>query len=183
MVAVLETVFKVYLNEVFLDPFIILNCIIHGRLLPITQDVSMRHIWELGGGVVAPDDHVPHSICSHTNTSGNLHTRKEQISPIGARYIVPLAFTYLRLCSVLVKACETGEVLLGNGRGKVGANHGVGVGWVTHHHHLCVGRRGRKGEERKGERGKRGEEMDGERGEGEKEGRRGMERGGKVKKR
>jgi len=75
-------------------------------------------------------------------------------------------FTYLRLCSVLVKACETGEVLLGNGRGKVGANHGVGVGWVTHHHHLCVGRRGRKGEEREGERGRRGEER--------------MERGGKV---
>lgn len=62
-------------------------------------------------------------------------------------------FTYLRLCSVLVKARETGEVLLGNGRGKMGANHGIGVGWVAHHHHLCVGRRGRKGEERGREKG------------------------------
>lgn len=74
-------------------------------------------------------------------------------------------FTYLRLCSVLVKACETGEVLLGNGRGKVGANHGVGVGWVAHHHHLCVGRRGREGEERE----ERREERDGERVEGGEE--------------
>ena len=82
--------FKVYLNEVFLDPFIILNCIIHGCLLPVTQDVSMRHIWELGGGVVAPDDHVPHSICSYTNTSRNLQMGKEQTSPIGARCIAPL---------------------------------------------------------------------------------------------
>ena len=42
----------------------------------------------------------------------------------------------LRLGSVLVKTSEAGEVLLGDGGGQPLADHGVGVGRVTHHNHL-----------------------------------------------
>ena len=35
--------------------------------------------------------------------------------------------------SVMVQSSEGSEVLVGDGGSKVGADHGIGVGWVTHH--------------------------------------------------
>ena len=73
----------------------------------------------------------------------------------------------------MVEASESCKVLLGNGGGKVGADHGIGVGWVTHHHYLWPGglvvqfegeREG--GREEEGERGRREMERQRERGEG-----------------
>ena len=61
-----------HLDEVSLDPRIILDGIIHRCLRSVLQDAGVGHIWELGGGVVAPDNHVSHSVCSHAHTSSNL---------------------------------------------------------------------------------------------------------------
>ena len=65
-------VIPTHLDEVSLDPSIILDGIIDRCLRSILLDIGMGHIRELGGGVVAPDNHVSHSICSHTHASSNL---------------------------------------------------------------------------------------------------------------
>ena len=46
--------------------------------------------------------------------------------------------TQLRECAVVVESSQRGEVLLGNRRGLVRCDKGIGVGGVTHHQHLHV---------------------------------------------
>lgn len=36
----------------------------------------------------------------------------------------------------MIKASEGSEVLLGDGGSKMGADHGIGVGWIADHHNL-----------------------------------------------
>lgn len=65
-------VIPTHLDEVSLDPSIILHGIIDRCLRSILLDIGMGHIRKLGGGVVAPDNHVFHSVCSHAHASSNL---------------------------------------------------------------------------------------------------------------
>lgn len=51
-------------------------------------------------------------------------------------YLWPRFWTYLSLCSVLVQPGERSEVLGRYGGGVLFTDVGVGVCWVTYHHHL-----------------------------------------------
>lgn len=55
-----------------------------------------------------------------------------------ARSVLFIESLYVYLCfgSVVIEASEGSEVLLGDGRGKMGADHGIGVGWIADHHNL-----------------------------------------------
>lgn len=61
-----------YCNELSLQESVILNSVIDRDFLPIDGGDSMTNIWELGGRVVAPDDHVLDIIHRDPKTAGDL---------------------------------------------------------------------------------------------------------------
>ena len=63
-----------YLNELSLQPIVILDCFIDWHLAVLLH-IGMGHIRELGGGVVTPDDRVLNLVSRHTHTCGDLFKR------------------------------------------------------------------------------------------------------------
>ena len=62
------------LNEVSLDPCVVVDGLLHRLLLAIDCHHGVCHIRELGGWVVAPDDDVLHSTARYTQSSCYLNT-------------------------------------------------------------------------------------------------------------
>ena len=72
-------------------------------------DGGVEGVWELGGGVVSPDDALLHFVDAHSALGGQLSAGP-----------------------VLVQPGHGGEVLLGDGGSVVLHDDGVGVGGITH---------------------------------------------------
>lgn len=67
-----------YLDEISLQPGIIVYGFVDRRLLPSRLgDSGVGYVGELCGGVVSPNDDVVHRIRLHTNTSSNLEGKKK----------------------------------------------------------------------------------------------------------
>ena len=62
-----------YLDEVSLEPGVVVDGLVHALLLPVLRnDSGMSHIRKLGGRVVAPDDHVLYLVRPDAASAGNL---------------------------------------------------------------------------------------------------------------
>lgn len=61
-------------DELSLKPGFVLDGVEAGELTPRHVNHTVMHIWVLGGGVVAPDDHVLHM--GRRNTATHCHLQK-----------------------------------------------------------------------------------------------------------
>lgn len=72
-----------YLDEISLQPGIIIYGFVDRCLLPSgLGDGGVGNVWELGRGVVSPDDDIVHRIWLHACTSSNL---EEDIGEVRGR--------------------------------------------------------------------------------------------------
>ena len=75
-----------YLDEVSFQPCIVVDCLVH-RLLSSILHVGLRDVRELGGGVVAPNDHIPHFVRRHTNSCCDLINRTQMLRTSSDKYV------------------------------------------------------------------------------------------------
>ncbi len=66
---------KTHGDEFILQPVFVLDRLRDLHVVPADGDRGVGDVWELGVGVVAPDDDVVHVLCRHpANTQRNLKT-------------------------------------------------------------------------------------------------------------
>lgn len=67
-------------DELSFKPGFILNSVKAGKLTSRHVNHTVMHIWVLGGGVVAPDDHILNMGCRNTTTHRHLQKADKRIS-------------------------------------------------------------------------------------------------------
>lgn len=125
-------------DEVSSQPGVVLHAVVDGLLRAVDVDHGVVDVGVLSGGVVPPDDDVLHVVRGNATTHRHLQVAEGEItadcpshSGSGA-----LTDTYLGTGSVVVQTGQAGEVLLGDGRSRLGGDQTVGVRRVPHHQNL-----------------------------------------------
>lgn len=73
-----QVTFRAHLDEFVFQPVVIFDSFRHWDVLPVYIGYSVANIWKLGGGVVAPDNTVPHLVMGHSQPGSNLRKQEHK---------------------------------------------------------------------------------------------------------